>query len=336
MLAAILKGTHDISIGEFSLRSLSEGELLIRVNACGICGTDHHIYNGDSHSAKPVILGHEYAGTIEDIKGTAPGFSIGNKVAVDPNIACGYCSFCRLGKPNFCENLSALGVDTNGGFAEYSIVPFKQAYALPENLPFNIAAFAEPLSCCIHGINQAEFNLNETVVIIGAGSIGLLMVQLAKLTSASKIIVVEPERYKRELAIICGADFAFDANDNELKTKILDVTSGGASIVIECAGNESAANSTIEFARRGAKIILFGLSSKKSRLNFGMQNFFQKEVNVKGSFLNPFTFQRAVELLSSGEIDPEKITTNQIDLNDIHTVFSKNENSRFVKYQIIS
>ncbi|PKL86992.1 MAG: alcohol dehydrogenase [Ignavibacteriae bacterium HGW-Ignavibacteriae-2] len=336
MIAAIFNAPHKISVEEYSLRSLTEGELLIRVNACGVCGTDHHINNGEAQSSTPVILGHEYAGTIIDCKGNIGGLIMGDKVAVDPNINCGYCSYCREGKINFCENLTALGVDINGGFAQFSIIPFKQAYKLNDNIPLNIAAYAEPLSCCLHGIEQAEIKINDTVVIVGAGSIGLLMVQLAKLSQASKIIVIEPEKFKRELAIISGADLIYDSTDKDLIQKIMEETNGGADIIIECAGTETAVNSTILFARKGATIILFGLSGKKTKMNFNLQDYFKKELIVKGSLLNPFTFSKSLNLLSSGHIDPEKFTTNQIDINEIHSVFSINENSRFVKYQIIS
>ncbi len=191
MLAAIFEETNYIHLGTENLPKLSANEILLKVNACGICGTDFHIYEGKAPARRHVILGHEYAGEVVEVGTEVQTFKVGDKAAVNPNIHCGYCQYCKAGKINLCENLKALGVTQNGGLAEYSVVPISQAYLIPKDFSIQSAAFAEPLSCCVHGIEQAGIKLNDTVAVIGCGTIGLLMIQLAFLKGASKVFALD-------------------------------------------------------------------------------------------------------------------------------------------------
>lgn len=334
MLATVFKGVGCLELEDYPLNKLKNDELLVKVNSCGVCKTDHHILHGESYASVNVIPGHEYSGIVTDIGEKVIGFEIGDHVAIDPNIYCGYCKYCRVGKINYCENLVALGVSSNGGFAEYSVVPFKQAYKLPKDFPLQIAAFAEPLSCCIQGMNQSDVQINDNVVILGAGNIGLLMLQLTKLAGASSVIVIEPVDRKRDIAKELGADHVFDSDDPELIEKVLDLTNGGAEKIIECVGNETAANSAIHLSRKGAVVVLFGLPPKNSVMELNLHEFFRKELVIKGSLLNPFTFQTAVDLLLSKKVNPSRFEIKQVPLQDILSVFEPKENSHFIKYQI--
>jgi len=138
MLAGLFKATNDLVVEEYQIQSLRQEDLLVKVHTCGVCGTDHHIYNGKAPSSPPVILGHEYSGIVTDISGKVKLFSVGDKVVIDPNIFCSYCNYCKRGKVQFCENHKALGVNINGGFAEYSIVPQAQAYLLPRDFDLSL------------------------------------------------------------------------------------------------------------------------------------------------------------------------------------------------------
>ena len=161
MKAALYAGIKNIAVKELPLPKINDDDLIIKVGACGVCGTDFHIFNGEASAKVPIVIGHEYAGEVVDVGKSVTEFKSGDKVVIDPNIYCGYCSFCREGRINLCQNLKALGVTINGGMAQYSVVPQKQAYHLPGDFPIKNAAFAEPLSCCVHGIEQAKIKTGD-------------------------------------------------------------------------------------------------------------------------------------------------------------------------------
>ncbi len=337
MQAAIFSGPKQLDVVDFNLPAPADDELIIRVGACGICGTDFHIFHGEAPAAAPVIPGHEYAGEVIETGADVSGFKPGDRVAVNPNIHCGYCDYCRQGRINLCFNLRALGVTINGGFAQYSIVPQSQAYLLPGSFPAEQAAFAEPLSCCIHGIDQADIQLSDTVAIIGAGTIGLLMLQLAKLKGASRVVVFEPVKAKREKASALNADYIFDPYDDDFERDVLSRYPKGFNKVIECAGTESAAELSLKLATKGGCIVLFGLASLSASLKLPLQFFFHKELTVKSSLLNPYTFQTAVDLLVTNKINTTVISPSVIPLNahSLHLIFEGDRNDFVTKYMVI-
>lgn len=334
MLAAIFKKPFNLSMEDYLLPKLDKKELLVKVEVCGLCGTDFHIFSGESYSKPPVIPGHEFVGIVSDKGSEVFNFEIGDRVAVDPNIYCGECKFCREGKINYCENLKALGVSINGGFAEYSIVSGSQAYLLPKDFSSNTAAFIEPLSCCIRGMDRASIKHGENLVILGGGTIGLLMVQLAKISGAGKIIVIEPIAEKREMAYQLGADYVLDSNSHELLARIKDLTTGGADVVIECVGQRAAADMAIKVARKGGRIILFGLAGKNDSINLNLHEFFLKELSVKSSLLNPFTFSRALNILVNKKVQVEKLNPVLKNLTCLETILSQPRDLSVIKYQI--
>ena len=314
---------------------IGHNDLRIKVEVCGLCGTDFHIFHGLAPANSPVITGHEYVGEVVEVGDqVSDDYNIGDHIAVDPNIYCGKCQYCRAGKIQFCKNLKALGVTENGGFAEYSIVPVSQAYILPKDYSLRNASFAEPLSCCIHGIDQANIKHGDSVVIVGAGTIGLIMLQLVKLSGAAKIIVVEPVLSKREMALNIGADYAFDSNDNETRNIIKDLTGGGADVVIECVGNSKAAQSSLNFPKKGGSIVVFGLSGKNDSININLQEFFHKELTLKSSLLNPFTFSRSVDMLVTGRIKVDVLHPVSSTIENLSSIFNQPRNFSVTKYQI--
>ncbi len=336
MLAAIFNEPGNIEITDYPLRGIDANELIIKVSCCGVCGTDHHIYNGKAPANTPVILGHEYSGEIIEIESNVSGFSIGDKVVINPNIHCNSCQFCKAGKINLCTNLKALGVTHNGGFAEYSIVPISQAYKIPKDFNLSSAAFAEPLSCCIHGIDKVKILAGESVAVIGGGAIGLLMIQLAKLSGASNLIMIEPIANKRELSKKLGADMAVNPEDDDVVENIFDVSSGGLDVVIECAGNIKAVELGIKLAKKGGRILIFGLSPKDSFLKINLQQIFNNEYTILSSLLNPYTFQRAIDLLVTNKISVDDFQISTLGIEQINELFNTDKNSRITKYHIIN
>ena len=237
---------------------------------------------------------------------------------------------------NFCENLKALGVSMNGGFAEYSIVPVSQAYLLPPDFDLSIAAFSEPLSCCLRGIEQADIQPGNTVVILGGGSIGLLMVQLVKNSCASKIILVEPDSYKQKLGIEFGADCSLSPYNEKIFEEIKELTNSQVDVVIECVGSKDSVDNAIKIVGKGGKVVIFGLAPKDQNVTLNLQYLFQNELKIFSSFLNPFKFKPAVDLLVNKTISVKELLTKQIYLKDIMSIFSDENISGSIKVQIIN
>jgi 2-desacetyl-2-hydroxyethyl bacteriochlorophyllide A dehydrogenase len=330
MKAVLFDGPHSLNLVSRSLRALRQGELLVRVEACGICGTDLHIVEGTSRSSPPVVLGHEFAGVVTEARNVS-GIVPGQKVALDPNISCGECYYCRRGLVHLCENLRALGVDIDGGMAEECIVPWQQAFLLPDDMSPRQSAFLEPLSCAVHGIDLARISQGDTVVIVGAGPIGLLMVQLAAHAGAARVIAVELALEKRELALSLGATMVIDPTGGDAITAIRDLTLVGADVVIECAGTEETCALAISLARRGGRIVLFGVCPIGRTIALEPHQVYFRELTILGSYVNPHTFARAVSLLHSGTISVDTFPVHLFPLEGIHDALKLQRKGRSVK-----
>lgn len=335
MKAAQFKKPHVLEMIEAPLRKLNSDEVLVKVAACGVCGTDVHIFAGEAHARPPVILGHEFAGTVIDVGNAVIDLHAGDAVAIDPNIACGGCYYCRRGQVNFCENLRALGIDIDGGFAEFCIAPANQCYKLPPNFPLEHGAFAEPLSCCVRGIERAAIQPGQSVAIVGAGTIGLLMLQLARLAGAGALFVLDPLESKRAIARKLKIDLALDPRHPETLTEIADRTHGGCDVVIECAGQAEAAELAIALTKRGGRVVLFGLAAPEAYARLPLQTAFLKELTILSSILNPFTFHTAVDLLTEGKIDITPFLINRFDLKRISEALESARQGVAVKALVI-
>ena len=331
-----LKAIQQLEIIDYPVRKLNSDEMLINISAAGICGTDFHLFAGDAKVDLPVIIGHEFCGIVSDIGSAVKDYSINDHVVVDPNIYCGKCFYCRSGKINFCKKLSALGVNIDGGLAEYCIVPLSQAYNLPESFPLPYASFAEPLSCCLHGTDIINIEPGESVAVIGGGTIGLLMVQLVKLAGASFVILIEPIDNKKKIGLDLGATHTFNPTEDKLTEQISELTHGGVDAVIECVGNYLAVNLAFELTKRGGRILIFGLSPKNSKVEFNLQEAFYKELTINTSLLNPFTFQKAINLLVSNQINVEKFLTKKMNLSETKNLFYSGRDNNVIKYQFVN
>ncbi len=336
MIAAVLKEPGKIELLDYPLRNLNAGELLVKVNCCGVCGTDRHIFEGKAPARIPVIPGHEYSGIVADKASNTGKFNVGDKIAVNPNIHCGYCKYCQSGRVNYCENLRALGVTLDGGFAEYSIVPQSQAYKLPGDFELNHAAFAEPLSCCLRGVDQAEIQHGENVIIIGGGGIGLIMLQLVKLGGASKIILIEPVEEKQKQGLKLGADYVLSPFDENLISIVNDTTNNDINTIIECVGKTDSVNLAVTLSTKGTKLVIFGLAAKNENIEINLQTIFQKELVIKNSLLNPFTFERAVDLIVSEKVVFENLISSRIKLGEINQIFNGDVNLQLIKTLVIN
>ena len=331
MKAAQFDRPHSLNIIEKPLRSLQPGEVLVRVQVCGVCGTDVHIVEGSSRSTPPVVLGHEYAGIVEAVGNGVSDFTPGEPVAVDPNIACGTCYYCRRGHVHLCSNLRALGVDIDGGMAEYSIVPVQQLYGIPAGLTIEASAFVEPVSCCVHGIDRANIQLGDTVVIVGGGTIGLIMMQLSRNAGAARTVVVEPLGHKRAIARTLGADLILDPGESNVKAAVFDLTHVGADVVIECAGKGSTTSLAIELARRGGTVVFFGVCPIGETIPVEPNQVYFKELTIVGSYVNPHTFARSIGILSAGKISVDAFQVDRFPLDGVLEALAWQREGRTLK-----
>ncbi|MDZ7292470.1 MAG: zinc-dependent alcohol dehydrogenase family protein [candidate division KSB1 bacterium] len=335
MNVAVFYAPKRIEIEERPTPKVGPHEVLVQIGACGICGTDLHIFAGEAHARPPVILGHEFAGTVVEVGKEVRDLHLGDKVAVDPNIACGGCYYCHRGQVNFCENLRALGVDIDGGFAEFCLAPAKQCYKLPADFPLEFGAFAEPLSCCIRGLERSAIQPGQSVAIVGAGNIGLLMLQLARLAGAGAIFVLDPLESKRAIARQLQVDLALDSRHPEAVKEIAERTHGGCDVVIECAGNAEAAELAFALTKRGSRVVLFGLAPPEAYARLYLQAAFLKELTIVSSILNPFTFHTAVALLMRGKIDLTPFSINRFGIAEIAKALDSTRQGLAIKTLVI-
>ena len=264
MKALLLKDVNNLEYCDIPQPALRPDEILVKVAACGVCGTDLHLFHGEEgagSSILPLVMGHEFSGTVVAVGDQVKKLAVGDHVTVDPNVYCGECFQCRRGTAHFCENAEAYGVSMFGGFAEYCAVVERAAYKVPDSLDLHHAALVEPVACCLHGIDRANIRPGQTVVIIGAGSIGQLMLQLAKLYGAANIVAVDPIDSKREIALKLGATLAVDPIHQDLKQVIADAGILSVDTVIECVGNPRTMEQAVDVASRGATVLLFGLTA---------------------------------------------------------------------------
>ena len=331
MRAVRFERAHYLNVVDAPLRRLREGEVLLKVEDCGICGTDVHIVEGLSRSTPPVVLGHEYAGVVEECGAAVHGIAPGDRVAIDPNICCGTCYYCRRGLVHLCANLRALGVDIDGGMAEYCLVPAAQAYRLPKDMPRELASFVEPVSCAVHGIDRANIHAGDTVVIIGGGTIGLVMMQLARNAGSARILVLEPLEHKRAIARPLGADMVLDPGMTGAEEAVRDFVGLGADVVIDCAGKLETARSASQYARRGGTVELFGVTPIGQTIPVEPNQIYFKELTIVGSYVNPNTFDRAITLLASRRVRFDGFSITRFPLDGIHEALQAQAEGRTMK-----
>ena len=337
MKSAVFYGKHDIRVEEHELPKVGPKDVLIQVKACGVCGTDVHIYNGDPGAADvtpPTILGHEFSGVVTEIGSEVKSIKVGDRVCIDPNCYDASCTPCRDGVAHYCKHMIGYGTTTNGGFAQYAAVNERQVYKLGEHTTFEMGAMTEPVSCCVHGIDMCNIKVGDQVVVIGGGMIGLLMLQLAKLSGASKLAMLEPVASKRELALKLGADVAIDPLKEDVKARLEEEGFFWINCVIECAGLPSTMSQAIDLAGPKATVMLFGLTSPEQEISVKPFQVFKKELVITASFINPYTQRRALSLIDSKKIDVSSMVYEVAPLEKLSDILSKPELRALGKYII--
>lgn len=336
MKAAVYHGPGDLRVEEVPVRKLKDNEVKIQVKYCGICGTDIHIFHGDGGCCDvtpPLVPGHEFSGVVAEVGAGVKTVKVGDRVTGDPNDMCGECYFCKNGMQHFCKNNIGIGTTVDGGFAEYVIMREKQVYKVSDDLSFIEAAMAEPISCCLHGIDLCNIKAGDTVLVMGGGPIGMIMMQLAKNAGASKVIMSEPVEEKREQALKLGATKTIDPLHEDVEAVLAEYCEN-VNVVIECVGNVHTQADAVRFAGKGATIMYFGLAAPEESFPIRPDDIFKKELHITSSYINPYSFERAIQILESGTVELESLITNVVPLDDIADVFTKPEYRRTGKVMI--
>jgi threonine 3-dehydrogenase len=320
------------SLVEVPIPSPREGEVLVRVHGASICGTDLHIYEWNEWADKriphlPMTFGHEVAGTVEAVGEEVHHLKPGEFVAAETHIACGHCSTCQTGRAHICENLRILGVDTEGAFAEYVVLPAQNAWVVGEGIEPDVASIMEPFGNAVHaafGTGGGEDIATNAVAVIGCGPIGLFAVGIARSLGAWKVVAVEPNHYRRELAATMGADVLLDPARTDPVDAVLGLTKGsGAEVVLEMSGNARAIDQGTRMLARGGRMSLLGLPDSAVTLDLNDQVIF-KEARLQGITGREMfrTWQQTTTLLSTGRVDVGPVITHRFPLADFEEAFA--------------
>jgi L-iditol 2-dehydrogenase len=326
MKAVVLRGVHELDVKEVPRPKVGPDEVLIRVESCGVCPTDIRKYYGESSCRMPIILGHEIGGTVAELGREVTGIEEGDKVSVMPDIPCGHCFYCYQNKFNLCLNLKSVGYGTDtitpidGGYAEYVKVPASIVLELPRSMRMDDATYIEPLACVMRTMQRAKLDVGDSVLVIGDGRMGLLHLQAFKTAGVGKVFVSGVIEDRLELALSLGADTAINVAKQDLK-KVIDRETGGlgVSAVVDTVGNIQATKSGFEVLQTGGSLILFASSPKGSAaLEFDSNRIHYGEYIITGSYGNgsKMDFGRARDLISRGEVEVRKLTTETLPLVD--------------------
>lgn len=343
MKAGVLTAPNALSFDTVPDPDLAPGDLLIRVKAATVCGTDIRIFRGRKTMGVryPSILGHEFAGEVVE---AAPGsrFREGDAVCVCPAFACGHCQHCLRGYENICRNLTAIGYEVDGAFAEYIRIPAAgvergNVFAMPEGLSFEKAALAEPLACVMNGQERVRVERGDTVVVLGSGPIGILHIKLARHSGAHKVIVSEPNPLRRAAALAAGADRAVDPKAEDLPAVIRDETAGlGADVVICAIGVPALADDALRLARSRGRVSLFAGFSAGEKATLDVNAIHYHELFVTGAFgLSRLQFENALKLIAGGRFEVDSMLTHRFGLADIAEALATAEQGAAIKVAIL-
>ncbi len=326
MKAAFYMGPKDMVIKDTDYPHCPEGGLIIKVKAVGICGSDVRTYqNGSEKIEPPMILGHEVAGEVVEIDKKHTSYKIGDRISMAPGIYCNRCYYCQHGLKTMCENLEELAFQYQGGFAEYMPIPgvaFSRGriVPIPEGLSFEHASICEPPSSCIMAQERANIGLGDTVVILGAGSIGCIHMQVARARGASKVIIVELSPERLAMSKVFHAEFYVDSNKENPVERVKEITNGlGADKIIVAAPSANAQEQAIEMCRKRGTVVFFGGLPKDepySRLNSNIIHY--NDINIMGHYgQERHHVLLSLEMISKGQINAEKLITNIIPIENI-------------------
>jgi 2-desacetyl-2-hydroxyethyl bacteriochlorophyllide A dehydrogenase len=313
---------------------ISPNDVLVRVAYCGVCGTDLHIFEGEFSVRLPLVPGHEFSGVVDKVGRLVKRIRVGDRVAVDPNINCGTCYYCKKGMTNFCEKWEAIGVTRQGAYAELVAAPASNVYRVPESTPLERFAFVEPVSCVLHGLDRANPKKGETALVIGLGTIGLIFGQLLEMKGV-KVMGSDLVGHRLGLARSMGFDQTVNPAEESTADAIRSWNAGrGVDLVVEASGSIKATEEAIKLVDKGGRIIVFGVAPETAALAVRPFALYRGEISLIGSFTNPNTFAGAIKTLSSGRLSVKEFISKTVDLGHIEATFEEVSLRKGIKYLV--
>ncbi|MBS4223553.1 NAD(P)-dependent alcohol dehydrogenase [Bacillus sp. FJAT-49682] len=322
MDAAVLNKPLDIEVKKVSIPVPNADEALIKVYCIGVCGSDIHYYEhgkiGRYEVKEPLILGHELAGEVVEIGERVTNVAVGDRVAVEPGVACGRCGHCKSGRYNLCPDVVFMATPpVDGAWAEYVTIRSDFLFQLPDEMSYEEGALLEPLSVGIHAMMRGKATLADRLFVSGLGPIGLLAIQAAKMVGITEIYASDVVPFRRELAKEMGVETTIDPLNENVKDQIAELTGGkGVSLVVETSGNERAISDTVKIVNNGGRIVLVGLPTA-GEIPFDVNQLIDGEIDVYGVFRYANTYPAAIQVLSRSQINIEKIITHRFALSNI-------------------
>jgi L-iditol 2-dehydrogenase len=321
MKALLYTKPYCLEYSDFPDPAAGDDEVLISVKACGICGSDVHGFTGKTgRRIPPLIMGHEAAGTVEEAGDNVKRFEKGDRVCFDSTVYCNKCQPCRKGLYNRCDKRQVLGVSTpefkrHGAFAEYVAVPWWIVSKIPDDMSFIQSALLEPASIGTHAANRAPISTDDTVVVIGAGTIGLFILQAARLRGAAKIIVADINEFRLEVAGKLGADMVINPLKSDLRETIFKETKNrGADVTFEAVGYAQTFRDGVSLTKTGGHLVAVGNLEKTAEFN--LQELVARELTFTGSYASSGEFRDCIDLVASGKINVEPLISDVLPLKD--------------------
>ncbi|MDG5802905.1 zinc-dependent alcohol dehydrogenase family protein [Streptomyces ossamyceticus] len=308
MRAAVIESAGKAVVTEVPDPVPGPRDVVVQVAACGLCGTDLHILQGEFAPELPIVPGHEFAGEVVAVGGGVTELAAGDRVAVDPSLYCHECRLCRTGHNNLCERWAAIGVTTAGGAAEYAVAPAANCVKLPEHVRTQDAALVEPLSCAVRGYDVLRSRLGAHVLIYGSGTMGLMMLELAKRTGAASVDVVDVNPARLETARRLGVSGAA-ANPDELERP------RGWDLVVDATGNAAAIQDGLDRVAKAGTFLQFGVADYATRVMIDPYRIYNQEITITGSMAVLHSFERAAELFANGVLDPDVFISDRMPLD---------------------
>ena len=321
MKASVCYKQNDLRTEDLPIPEISDNEVLIKMLACGLCGTDIQKIRGDSVN-KPTVLGHEVVGEIVKKGKNVSKFEIGDRVITAIHVPCFTCHYCNKGHYTICEQFRTNNIDP-GGFAEFIRIPELHLNHLTHKVSNNVtdeeATLIEPIACCLHGLKQADIRSNDSVLIMGAGTIGILHAQLAKIKGANKVIVSDMSKFKLQKALNVGCDYAINIKEKNIIDEVNKITDGqGVDVIVIAAGVSSLVADAVNMVRRAGKIIVFSGFDKNKLVTLDVSRFFKDEISIIGTYsVTPYEFPEALDLLEKRKLNTKEMITHVYPLNKL-------------------
>lgn len=308
-------------------------DVVIAVKRCGICGTDLHIYDGDFLSSYPLVPGHEFSGVVAAVGEAVTEFAPGDRVAVDPNLLCGRCDYCRTQRGNHCRNWGAIGGTRDGAMAEYVVVPAANVFSIPDSMSFAEAAWIEPVACVVHGMQQLSLRPGRRVLVFGVGSIGQLLVQALARSGASELAVVDVSRAKLDLALEYGATAAFQTESAEMGLAHRR-RHNGFDAVVDATGIPSVIQSSFQYLAPGGTHLQFGVAPRDAQVLVSPFDIYHNDWRLIGSMAINLTYQAARDWIAAGRFRLRELISAEVRLEDLPAFFHREKNKDQMKVQV--